>query len=50
MNEELYLYIPMMEETISAVLIKKEEESQRLIYFVSRVLQGAEAKYHKLEK
>ena len=50
MNDELYLYIAMTEETIGMVLIREEERNQRPIYFVSQVLQGAEAKYQKLEK
>ena len=49
-NNELYLYIAMMEETIGMVLIREEERNQRPIYFVSQVLQGTEAKYQKLEK
>ena len=49
-NDELYVYIAMTKETISVVLIREKERSQRLIYFVSWMLQRAEAKYQKLEK
>ena len=39
---ELYLYIAVSQATVSAALVREEDESQRTIYFTS---QGAEERY-----
>lgn len=40
----------MGENSISSVLIKEEDEVQKPVYFVSKVLQGAEIRYSEVEK
>ncbi|XP_071700134.1 uncharacterized protein [Rutidosis leptorrhynchoides] len=50
MGETLYLYLETSKECISAVLVAERERIQVPIYFVSRVLQGAEVNYPELEK
>ncbi|GJY68655.1 reverse transcriptase domain-containing protein [Tanacetum coccineum] len=49
-GETLTMYLTASKETISVVLAAKQNEGWTLIYFVSRVLQGAELKYPALEK
>ncbi|XP_072065883.1 uncharacterized protein [Arachis hypogaea] len=49
-GEPLYLYLAIAEKALAAVLVWEEEKAQQPIYFVSRVLQGAEPRYIKLEK
>lgn len=49
-KEALYLYITVGEYSISSVLVKKEGIAQIPVYFVSKVLQGPETKYTKIEK
>ncbi|XP_071728021.1 uncharacterized protein [Rutidosis leptorrhynchoides] len=49
-GETLYLYLATSKECISAVLVEKRERVQVPIYFVNRVLQGAEDNYPELEK
>ncbi|GJV86217.1 reverse transcriptase domain-containing protein [Tanacetum coccineum] len=44
------MYIATSEESISAVLLAERGMRQMPIYFVSRVLQGAELNYPELEK
>ncbi|GJZ43975.1 reverse transcriptase domain-containing protein [Tanacetum coccineum] len=49
-GEILMMYLTASIESISAALFAKREEEQVPIYFVSRVLQGAELNYPRLEK
>jgi len=49
-DEIFYLYLLVANETISAVLIREDNEGQKPIYFVSKALQGAELRYQKVEK
>lgn len=44
-GETLYVYLGVSERAISAVLIKKEVQLDRPIYYVSKVLQGPETHY-----
>ncbi|RDX76976.1 rnhA, partial [Mucuna pruriens] len=46
----LYLYIFVFDTAISAVLIQEREGDQRPVYFISKVLQGSETRYQKIEK
>ncbi|GJR35988.1 putative reverse transcriptase domain, ribonuclease H-like domain protein [Tanacetum coccineum] len=46
----LLMYIAASTKSISDVLLTEQEERQVPIYFVSRVLQGAEHNYPRLEK
>ncbi|XP_052107619.1 uncharacterized protein LOC127740581 [Arachis duranensis] len=41
-GETLYLYIAVTEVAMAAVLIQEEDKLQQLVYFISKVLQGAE--------
>ncbi|XP_016199409.1 uncharacterized protein LOC107640401 [Arachis ipaensis] len=49
-GEPLYLYLSVTEEALAAVLVREEGKTQQPVYFVSRVLQGPELRYSKLEK
>nr|XP_043618825.1 uncharacterized protein LOC122590711 [Erigeron canadensis] len=49
-KEILYVYLTASLECVSAVLVAEREKQLIPIYFVSRVLQGAEANYPELEK
>ncbi|XP_016168008.1 uncharacterized protein LOC107610471 [Arachis ipaensis] len=49
-EEPLYLYLSVTEEALATVLVREEGKTQEPVYFVSRVLQGPELKYSKLEK
>lgn len=49
-EEVLILYFGVGESSISSVLIKEKEGVQKLIYFVSKVLQGPEKRYTEIEK
>ncbi|XP_071714714.1 uncharacterized protein [Rutidosis leptorrhynchoides] len=50
MGETLYLYLATSKECISAVLVAERERIHVPIYFLCRVLQGAEVNYPELEK
>ncbi|CAA0837255.1 Uncharacterized mitochondrial protein AtMg00860, partial [Striga hermonthica] len=49
-GEELVLYISVGESAVSPVLLREEEVTQFPIYYVSRVMQGAELRYSEIEK
>ncbi|KAL0416592.1 UNVERIFIED_CONTAM: Transposon Ty3-G Gag-Pol polyprotein [Sesamum latifolium] len=49
-KEALYMYLSTSEEAVSAVLVRAEEEEHQLVYYVSKVLQGAELNYSPIEK
>ncbi|XP_072076456.1 uncharacterized protein [Arachis hypogaea] len=49
-GEPLYLYLSVTEEALAAVLVREEGKTQQPVYFVSRVFQGPELRYSKLEK
>jgi len=40
----------MTKRAISSVLIQEQDQVQKLVYFVSKVLQGPEVRYQALEK
>jgi len=46
----LRLYFVVTEWAISAVLVQEQDQTQKPIYFVSKVLQGPETRYQSLEK
>ena len=46
----LKLYFAVTERALSAVLVQEQEQIQKPIYFVSKVLQGPEVRYQALEK
>ncbi|XP_016199528.1 uncharacterized protein LOC107640527 [Arachis ipaensis] len=49
-GELLYLYLAVTTQAMAAILVREEDKTQHPIYFISKVLQGAELKYTKLEK
>ncbi|GFZ20003.1 hypothetical protein Acr_28g0007080 [Actinidia rufa] len=49
-GKDLYVYLSISPTVVSVVLILKEDRVQRLVYYVSKVLMGAEARYSKIEK
>ena len=50
LGEELYLYLAVSQAAVSTAFVRKEDGSQRLVYFTSRVLRGAEKWYLQMEK
>jgi len=46
----LRLYFAITERAISAVLVQDQDQAQKPIYFVSKVLQGPKVRYQALEK
>jgi hypothetical protein len=49
-GETMYMYITASHESINAVLLAEREKRQVPIYFINRVLQGAELNYRELER
>ena len=49
-GEELYLYIAVLQATVSATLVRDEGGSQRPVYFISRAFRGVEKRYPRMEK
>lgn len=48
--EVLYLYLAASDKAVSAVLIQEDDGVQKPVYYVSKMLQGAEVRYTTLEK
>ena len=48
--EELFFYLAVSSAVVSATLIKEEDQVQKLVYYASRVLCGAEERYLSMEK
>jgi len=46
----LCLYFVVPEKAISSVLLQEQDQVQKSIYFVSKVLQGPEERYQALKK
>ncbi|KAL0455922.1 UNVERIFIED_CONTAM: hypothetical protein Slati_0931400 [Sesamum latifolium] len=49
-GDTLYLYLSVMPQVVSSVLIREEEGRQMPIYYVSKVLNGAKGRYALIEK
>nr|XP_017225012.1 PREDICTED: uncharacterized protein LOC108201232 [Daucus carota subsp. sativus] len=49
-GEVLYVYLAVSEQALSAVLVREELKIQKLVYYVSKVLHGAEFNYSVIEK
>ena len=45
-----HIYLATLDKALSSVFIKEERDVQKPIYFISQTLQGAKARYQKLEK
>ncbi|KAK3016946.1 hypothetical protein RJ639_007322 [Escallonia herrerae] len=50
MGEDLFLYLAIAESAVSAILVRKQDGQQFPVYYVSKVLQGAEQRYPNAEK
>jgi len=50
LSTPLHLYFAVTEREISSVLMQEQDQVQKPIYFVSKVLQGAEVRYQAIEK
>ncbi|KAL0444775.1 UNVERIFIED_CONTAM: hypothetical protein Slati_2200200 [Sesamum latifolium] len=48
-RDTLYLYISTTSQAISSVLVREEDDTQTPIYYVSKVLNGAESRYPPIE-
>ncbi|KAL0378710.1 UNVERIFIED_CONTAM: hypothetical protein Sradi_3176500 [Sesamum radiatum] len=46
----LYVYLVVRQHVVSSVLIKEVEGNQKAIYYVNKVLHGAEQQYTKVDK
>ena len=49
-SEKLLVYLSVSSTTVSAVLIQEEDIIQKPVYYVSKVLMGANTRYLKIEK
>ncbi|KAL0453932.1 UNVERIFIED_CONTAM: hypothetical protein Slati_1371300 [Sesamum latifolium] len=49
-GDTLYLYISSTPQAVSSVLVREEEGNQTPIYYISKVLNGAESRYPPIEK
>ena len=50
LGTQLRLYFAVTEKATSSVMLQEQNQVQRPIYFVSKVLQGPEVRYQALEK
>ena len=49
-KEDLFLYLAVSPTAISAALVREEDKVQKLMYYTSRALRGAEKRYPPMEK
>ncbi|XP_011101938.1 uncharacterized protein LOC105179973 [Sesamum indicum] len=49
-GETLYLYLAISGNAVSSVLVRQENREHHPVYYVSRMLQGAESRYSQIEK
>ena len=49
-GEVLYLYLYVLSDAVSAVLVRETPEGQKPVYFTSKALLGPETRYKKIEK
>ncbi|KAL0303749.1 UNVERIFIED_CONTAM: hypothetical protein Sradi_6243000 [Sesamum radiatum] len=49
-GEKLFLYLAISEEAVSSVLVREQEKTQNSVYYVRKMLQGAERRYTQIEK
>jgi len=50
LDTPLHLYFVVTERTISSILVQEQDQVQKPIYFMSKVLQGPKVRYRALEK
>ena len=46
----LLLYLSITDTVVGSVLVQEKERSQKIIYFYSHTLKGAEKRYQRIEK
>jgi len=46
----LRLYFAVTDREINSVILQEQDQAQRPIYFISKVLQGSEVRYKAIEK
>lgn len=44
------MYLSITDQEMSFVLIQEKDKTEQLVYFVSKVFQGGEARYPKIER
>lgn len=49
-GKPLFIYLSVIENIISAILVQENGKHQKPIYFVSKILHGLKLKYQRLEK
>ena len=49
-KEELFMYLAVSDQSLSAVLLSERDGTQMPVYFVSHALKGAELRYSVIEK
>jgi RNase H-like domain found in reverse transcriptase len=49
-DEILFLYLAATRGTVSAALVREDEEGQRPVYYVFRILRDADTRYPPIEK
>ena len=49
-GETLYLYLTVSKSALSEALVQEDEGIQKLMYYVSRSMNGPETRYQRLEK
>ncbi|XP_074346976.1 uncharacterized protein LOC141685789 [Apium graveolens] len=49
-DDILYLYLVVFEQAVSIILVKEEQKLQKPVYYMSKVLHGAELNYSTTEK
>ncbi|KAL2227192.1 UNVERIFIED_CONTAM: Retrovirus-related Pol polyprotein from transposon [Sesamum indicum] len=49
-EDTLFLYLAVSEHAVSSALVREENRIQNPVYYVSKMLQGAELRYSKIEK
>ncbi|KAL0385933.1 UNVERIFIED_CONTAM: Retrovirus-related Pol polyprotein from transposon gypsy [Sesamum radiatum] len=49
-GETLFVYLAVSDEAVSSVLVMEQEKTQNPVYYVSKMLQGAEKRYAQIEK
>lgn len=49
-RETLYLYLAISDAAVSTTLVRDDNDVQRLIYYMSKALQGAESRYPNVDK
>ena len=49
LEEELYLYLAITPHAVSSALVREEGRVQKPVYYTSKALRGAEARYPQIE-